>query len=216
MADQALFDRLRDLVVELKADETRAAAEEALERGASPQDIISLGLSKGMEIVGERFERREYFLPELMFSARVMKSVLELLRPLLAQGADESATNIVLGTVQGDVHYIGKNIVGAVLEGDGYTVFDLGEDIPPEEFVKKAVEVDAGIVAISALISTAVSKMAETIALLKENNVSARIIVGGAAVTSGSVENLGADAFGADAWAALREVRRLIGEGGQS
>jgi 5-methyltetrahydrofolate--homocysteine methyltransferase len=214
MADQALFDRLRDLVVELKADETRAAAEEALERGASPQDIISLGLSKGMEIVGERFERREYFLPELMFSARVMKSVLELLRPLLAQGADESATNIVLGTVQGDVHYIGKNIVGAVLEGDGYTVFDLGEDVPPEEFVKKAVEVDADVVGVSALISAAVSKMAETIAVLKENNVSARIIVGGAAVTSGSAENLGADAYGADAWAALRQVRRLIKEGG--
>lgn len=214
MADQALFDRLRDLVVELKADETRAAAEEALERGASPQDIISLGLSKGMEIVGERFERREYFLPELMFSARVMKSVLDLLRPLLAQGADESATNIVLGTVQGDVHYIGKNIVGAVLEGDGYTVFDLGEDVPPEEFVKKAVEVDADVVGVSALISAAVSKMAETIAVLKENNVSARIIVGGAAVTSGSAENLGADAYGADAWAALRQVRRLIKEGG--
>jgi 5-methyltetrahydrofolate--homocysteine methyltransferase len=214
MADQALFDRLRDLVVELKADETRAAAEEALERGASPQDIISLGLSKGMEIVGERFERREYFLPELMFSARVMKSVLELLRPLLAQGADESATNIVLGTVQGDVHYIGKNIVGAVLEGDGYTVFDLGEDVPPEEFVKKAVEVDADVVGVSALISAAVSKMAETIAVLKENNVSARIIVGGAAVTSVSAENLGADAYGADAWAALRQVRRLIKEGG--
>ncbi len=214
MADQALFDRLRDLVVELKADETRAAAEEALERGVSPQDIISLGLSKGMEIVGERFERREYFLPELMFSARVMKSVLELLRPLLAQGADESATNIVLGTVQGDVHYIGKNIVGAVLEGDGYTVFDLGEDVPPEEFVKKAVEVDADVVGVSALISAAVSKMAETIAVLKENNVSARIIVGGAAVTSVSAENLGADAYGADAWAALRQVRRLIKEGG--
>lgn len=214
MADQALFDRLRDLVVELKADETRAAAEEALERGVSPQDIISLGLSKGMEIVGERFERREYFLPELMFSARVMKSVLDLLRPLLAQGADESANKIVLGTVQGDMHYIGKNIVGAVLEGDGYTVFDLGEDVPPEEFVKKAVEVDADVVGISALISAAVSKMAETIAVLKENNVSARIIVGGAAVTSGSAENLGADAYGADAWAALRQVRRLIKEGG--
>lgn len=214
MADQALFDRLRDLVVELKADETRAAAEEALERGVSPQDIISLGLSKGMEIVGERFERREYFLPELMFSARVMKSVLDLLRPLLAQGADESATKIVLGTVQGDMHYIGKNIVGAVLEGDGYTVFDLGEDVPPEKFVKKAVEVDADVVGISALISVAVSKMAETIAVFKENNVSARIIVGGAAVTSGSAENLGADAYGADAWAALRQVRRLIKEGG--
>lgn len=214
MADQALFDRLRDLVVELKADETRAAAEEALERGVSPQDIISLGLSKGMEIVGERFERREYFLPELMFSARVMKSVLDLLRPLLAQGADESATKIVLGTVQGDMHYIGKNIVGAVLEGDGYTVFDLGEDVPPEKFVKKAVEVDADVVGISALISAAVSKKAETIAVFKENNVSARIIVGGAAVTSVSAENLGADAYGADAWAALRQVRRLIKEGG--
>jgi 5-methyltetrahydrofolate--homocysteine methyltransferase len=213
MADQAVFDRLRDLVVELKADETRAATEEALARGISPQDIISLGLSKGMEIVGERFESREYFLPELMLSAKVMKSTLDLLKPLLAKGADESAGRIVLGTVQGDMHYIGKNIVSAVLEGDGYIVFDLGEDIPPEEFVKKAVEVDADVVGISALISTAVSKMAETIVLLKENNVSARIIVGGAAVTSGSLANLGADAYGADAWAALRQVRRLMGEG---
>ena len=166
-----IFNRLKDLVVSLNEAEVAKVTRDALEDGVLPQDIISEGLAKGMEEVGERFERREFFLPELMLSAKVMKSALDILRPRLIGGGHDSAGKIVLGTVQGDVHHIGKNIVGAVLEGDGFEVYDLGEDVPPEEFVKKAQEVKADIVGISALISIAVSKMSETITVLKENKI---------------------------------------------
>jgi 5-methyltetrahydrofolate--homocysteine methyltransferase len=189
------------------------ATREALEAGDSPQDIISEGLSRGMEEVGERFERREFFLPELMLSAKVMKTALDILRPHITEKSQKSAGRIVLGTIQGDVHYIGKNILAAVLEGEGFTVFDLGEDVPPEDFVSKAEEVQPQVIGISALISTAVSKMAEAIIMFREHGLAAKIIVGGAAVTKTSVETIGADAYGKDAWAGLKEIRKLINGG---
>jgi 5-methyltetrahydrofolate--homocysteine methyltransferase len=114
----------------------------------------------------------------------------------------------VLGTVQGDIHSIGKNVVAAVLEGDGYEVHDLGDDVPPEKFIAKAREVDADIVGLSALISVAVSKMAETIALSRESGLRAKIIVGGAALTQESADAVGADAYGNDAWVGLRRIVR--------
>jgi len=153
-------------------------------------------------------------VPELLLSARAMQAALEILRPHLGEGGESSPGTVVLGTVQGDVHEIGKNIVGVVLEGDGFAVHDLGEDVAPRLFVEKAKEVDADIVGMSALISLAVSKMAETVALLKESGFAGSTLVGGAAVTRETAETIGADAFAPDAWEALRWVRRLAkGEG---
>jgi 5-methyltetrahydrofolate--homocysteine methyltransferase len=213
MLDPRISIRLKELVLNLDGSGVEKATREALEAGNSPQDIISDGLSRGMEEVGERFERREFFLPELMLSAKVMKAALDILRPHIAEKNQQSAGRIVLGTIQGDVHYIGKNILAAVLEGEGFTVFDLGEDVPPEDFVGKAEEVQAQVIGISALISTAVSKMAEAIILLRELGLAAKIIVGGAAITKTSVETIGADAYGKDAWAGLKEIRKLISGG---
>lgn len=210
MLDPRIATRLKELVLNLDRAGVEKATREALEAGDSPQDIVSEGLSRGMEEVGERFERREFFLPELMLSAKVMKAALDILRPHITEKNQESAGRIVLGTIQGDVHYIGKNILAAVLEGEGFTVFDLGEDIPPEDFVSKAEEVQAQVIGISALISSAVSKMAEAIIMLREHGLAAKIIVGGAAITKTSVETIGADAYGKDAWAGLKEIRKLI------
>ncbi|MBL7176067.1 MAG: corrinoid protein [Desulfobacteraceae bacterium] len=213
MLDPRISTRLKELVLNLDRAGVEKATKEALEAGDSPQDIISEGLSRGMEEVGERFERREFFLPELMLSAKVMKAALDILRPHITEKNQKSAGRIVLGTIQGDVHYIGKNILAAVLEGEGFTVFDLGEDVPPEDFVSKAEEVQPQVIGISALISTAVSKMAEAIIMLREHGLTAKIIVGGAAVTQTSVETIGADAYGKDAWAGLKEIRKLINGG---
>jgi 5-methyltetrahydrofolate--homocysteine methyltransferase len=213
MLDPRISTRLKELVLNLDRAGVEKAIKEALEAGDSPQDIISEGLSRGMEEVGERFERREFFLPELMLSAKVMKAALDILRPHITEKNQKSAGRIVLGTIQGDVHYIGKNILAAVLEGEGFTVFDLGEDVPPEDFVSKAEEVQVQVIGISALISTAVSKMAEAIIMLREHGLAAKIIVGGAAVTKTSVETIGADAYGKDAWAGLKEIRKLINGG---
>ena len=153
-----------------------------------------------MERVGEGFEQGEFFVPELLLSARAMRAALEVLRPHLGAGGRSSAGTVVLGTVQGDVHKIGKSIVGVVLEGDGFRVHDLGEDVPPRLFVDKAQEVDADVVGLSALISLAVSKMAETVSLLKQSGFAGSVIVGGAAVTPATADTIGADAFAPDAW----------------
>jgi len=210
MAEVELFDRLQQLVLKLDQGGVEETVREALAAGLSPQDIISKGLAPGMELVGRGYEEGELFVPELMLSARATLAALDLLRPHLAGQGLGPPGKIVLGTVQGDIHHIGKNIVSVVLEGDGFEVHDLGEDVPPQEFVDKAREVGADVVGISALISLAVSKMAETIAILKQSGIPAKVIVGGAAVTRETAENIGADAYGNDAWEALRRVRRLV------
>ena len=210
MAEGELLDRLQQLVLKLDQAGVVETTREALAAGLSPQDIISKGLAAGMELVGQGYEEGELFVPELMLSARATLAALELLRPHMAGQGMGPPGKIVLGTVQGDNHDIGKNIVGIVLEGDGFEVHDLGGDVPPQEFVDKALEIGADVVGLSALISLAVSKMAETVAILRESGISAKVIVGGAAVTSDTAEAIGADAYGRNAWEALRRVRRLV------
>jgi len=204
-----VIERLRDQIASVDHAGVEQTTLAALAAGASAQQIIAEGLGPGMEIVGRKFEEGEYFVPELLLSARAMQSALDLLRPHLERSGGTSPGTIVLGTVQGDVHEIGKNIVGIVLAADGFEVHDLGEDVPPRDFLSKARELGADVVGMSALISLAVSKMAETVSILKEGDFKGRIIVGGAALTRESAESIGADAFAADAWDALRKVRGL-------
>jgi methanogenic corrinoid protein MtbC1 len=209
MAHAEFFERLRERVLGLDTEGVQRITREALDAGVSAQEIVSEGLAPGMDRVGEGYEQGEFFVPELLLSARAMQAALEILRPHLGAGDGSSPGTVVLGTVQGDVHEIGKNIVGIVLEGDGFEVHDLGEDVPPREFLEKAKAVDADVIGMSALISLAVSKMAETVALLKESDFGGSVIVGGAAVTRETAETIGADAFAADAWEGLRRVRGL-------
>jgi 5-methyltetrahydrofolate--homocysteine methyltransferase len=208
-APNELIERLREQIASIDCAGVEQTTLAALDAGASPQLIIAKGLGPGMEAVGKKFEEGDYFIPELLLSARAMQSALDLLRPHLEGSGGASPGTIVLGTVQGDVHQIGKSIVNTVLAADGFEVHDLGEDVPPRDFVRKAVELGADVVAMSALISLAVSKMAETIALLRESDFEGRVIVGGAALTHESAEEIGADAFAADAWDGLRRVRSL-------
>jgi len=210
MANGELLDRLQQLVLNLDQAGVEETTRKALAAGLSPQDIISKGLAAGMELVGQGYEEGELFVPELMLSARATLAALEILRPHMAGKGMGPPGKIVLGTVQGDNHDIGKNIVGIVLEGDGFEVHDLGGDVPPQEFVDKALEIGADVVGLSALISLAVSKMAETVTILRESGISAKVIVGGAAVTSDTAEVIGADAYGRNAWEALRRVRGLV------
>ena len=210
MADGELLDRLQQLVLKLDQVGVEETTREALAAGLSPQDIIAKGLAAGMELVGQGYEEGELFVPELMLSARATLAALEILRPHLAGQGLGPPGKVVLGTAQGDIHDIGKNIVGIVLQGDGFEVHDLGGDVPPQEFVDKAQEVGADVVGISALISLAVSKMAETVAMLRQSGIPAKVIVGGAALTPNTAETIGADAYGRDAWEALRCVRRMV------
>jgi methanogenic corrinoid protein MtbC1 len=209
-ATAELIERLREQIVAIDHAGVEQTTSAALDAGASAQQIIVEGLGPGMEAVGKRFEEGDYFVPELLLSARAVQSALDLLRPHLESSGGTSPGTVVLGTVQGDVHQIGKNIVGVVLAADGFEVHDLGEDVPPRDFLSKAKELGADVVGMSALISLAVSKMVETLAMLKESDFKGQVIVGGAALTRESAEGIGADAFAADAWEALRKVRSLV------
>lgn len=215
MSSAQTFSQLKELIIRLDIEGVKQATQDALAQGLSPQDIISQGLAKGMEVIGEKFERREVFLPELMISATATKSALSILEPHLIKAGDKGAGKVVVGSAQGDIHDVGKNLLSAVLQGAGFQVFDLGVDVPPDEFAKKAKEVNADVIGISALISGAVSKMAETISLLKDNNIRVKTLVGGAAITQQTAETMGADAYGKDAWEGVRKVQLLMKGGGE-
>lgn len=210
MSDSEVFARLQRSITSLDLERVKKETQEALDAGITPRDIISHGLARGMTEIGEKFERRECYLPELMLSARSMKAALAILQPTMISGGDQPAGKILLGTVQGDLHDVGKNIVGAVLQSEGFEVRDLGIDVPPEEFAAEAIEFGADVVGLSALVSISVSKMAETIMVLKERNVPAKVIIGGAATSQQTAESLGADAYGKDAWDGAREIERLV------
>jgi methanogenic corrinoid protein MtbC1 len=204
-----LYELMKEQILAFNEDELLKTIDDAINSGISPADIISKGLSPGLEIVGDKFETGEFFLPELMLSGSIMKRVLDKIRPHMSSSAGVPSKKVLIGTVEGDIHHIGKNIVTAVLEGDGYEVHDLGEDVPSAAFLDKARELDPDIIAMSALISVSVSKMAETIATLKDNNIRIPVVVGGAAVTEKNAKSIGADGYGFDAWQGLRLIRKL-------
>ena len=206
-----LYELMKEHILAFDEEELLNTIDDAMNLGISPADIISKGLSPGLEIVGEKFVAGEFFLPELRLSGNIMKRVLDKIRPHMLSSAGRPSKKVLIGTVEGDIHCIGKNIVTAVLEGDGYEVYDIGEDVPPAAFLEKAGELDPDIIAMSALISISVSKMAETIAVLKENGIRAPIVVGGAALTEKNAKTIGADGYGFDAWQGLRIIRKLTG-----
>jgi len=207
--NDSFFDAMKEQLLAFNEQALLSVVGQALDQGVSPSDIISNGLSPGLEIIGQQFEKGEYFLPELMLSGNIMKNALEKIRPYMTGTDSKVSGNVLLGTAEGDIHNIGKDIFGAVLEGDGYKVHDLGVDVSPQKFIDKAIELNPDIIGISALISVAVSKIAETIALLKENGIQAKVIVGGAALTEDNSKTIGADGYGANAWQGLRITRKL-------
>ncbi|MGD8835197.1 MAG: cobalamin-dependent protein [Desulfobacteraceae bacterium] len=206
MSDQ-LFELIQQQITALNEKKLLEAVDEALSQGINPVDIISKGLSMGLEAVGDNFEKGEFFLPELILSGEIMKKAIDKLRPLMVSEEKPSAGKVLLGTIEGDIHYIGKNIFSAVLEGDGYEVHDLGVDVPPVVFLEKAKEIGPDIIGMSALISIAVSKIAEAVNLLRDNEIQSKVLVGGAALTEQNAKTIGADAYAFDAWQGLRLVR---------
>ena len=205
------FTEIMDQVLAFNEAALLEAVEAALQQGVNPADIISKGLSPALETIGAKFEEGEYFLPELMLSGNIMKLALEKIRPFMVSEDGTSSGRVIMGTIEGDIHHIGKNVFISVLEGDGYEVHDLGEDVAPAVFLQKAQELKPDIIGISSLISTGVSKMAEAISLLKDSRIESKVIIGGAAVTEENAQLVGADGYGFDAWQGLRMVRKMTG-----
>jgi 5-methyltetrahydrofolate--homocysteine methyltransferase len=198
----------------LTGDAARAVeiAKEALEAGSDPQAMVNEQMIPAMDEAGRRFENNEFFVPELLIAGRAMKGALELLRPLLAQQGVEPVGRVVVGTVKGDLHDIGKGLVASMLEGGGFDVIDLGVDVPAEKFATEAVEHNADIIAVSALLTTTMVGMKNVVEAACEAGLQdrCRIIIGGAPVTQQFADSIGASGYAPNASASVQLARSIV------
>lgn len=212
---QELFKQMSQAVIEGDDDQAAALAQQALDQGVPPLDAINKGFTPGMDVVGELYSTGEYFLPDLILGGEAMKAALTVLEPALkaAGQAREVLGTVVLGTVKGDIHEIGKSLVGSMLAANGFEVFDLGIDIEATEFVAKAREYKADIVALSALLTTTMLHQRDVIQHLAEAGLRDRVkvMVGGSPVTQGWADDIGAEGFAEDAAGAVVVAKRLMG-----
>jgi len=190
-----------------------ALVRRALEQRRTPLEILNDGLVAGMNVIGEQFRLREIFLPDVLMAARALNAGLDLLNPLLASEGAPRAGRVVLGSVHGDLHDIGKNLVGIMLKGAGFEVVDLGNDVPAERFVAAADESGASVIGLSALLTTTMPVMKDVVSLVRARGLGGRVkvIVGGAPVSEAWAREIGADAYGYDASSAVERVRALVG-----
>ncbi|HEX6973560.1 MAG TPA: corrinoid protein [Vicinamibacterales bacterium] len=192
-------------------DRVASLVQDAIASGLPAEQILNAGLIAGMNVVGEQFRLREIFLPDVLMAARAMYAGLDLLKPLLARDGVPVAGRIVLGSVQGDLHDIGKNLVAIMLKGAGFEVIDLGHDVPADRFVDAAIQHDASIIGLSALLTTTMPVMEEVVGLVRTRGLAGRVrvIVGGAPVSEEWAREIGADAYAFDAANAVERVRAL-------
>jgi corrinoid protein of di/trimethylamine methyltransferase len=204
--------KLYEAILNGNAKEAAAAVQRALCQGSDALHLVTQHMIPAMDEVGRRFECEEYFVPELLLSGRAMKAALELIRPLLAASGAQPTGRVVIGTVKGDLHDIGKNLVASMLEGGGFEVTDLGADVPPERFVQVVKSKKADIVALSALLTVTMPAMRTTIEALREAGVrdSVKVIVGGAPVTQQYAAEIGADGYSENATGAVNLARNLV------
>jgi 5-methyltetrahydrofolate--homocysteine methyltransferase len=207
----AELTKLRDAILNGDAKGAVAITKQALDENEDPQELVTKHMIPAMDEMGRRFETGDCFVPELLISARAMKAVLELVRPLLAAKGAEPLGRVVIGTVKGDLHDIGKNLVASMLEGAGFVVADLGVDVPPEKFVAEARDKKAQLVALSALLTTTMPYMKTVIEALKTAGMreQVKVIVGGAPVTQRYADEIGADGYSDNANGAVGLARRL-------
>ncbi|MHC4702733.1 MAG: cobalamin-dependent protein [Planctomycetota bacterium] len=177
---------------------------------AAPKSVLDDGLIAGMDVIGARFKKNEVYIPEVLIAARAMKMAMEILEPELAKAGVEPVGKFLIGTVQGDLHDIGKNLVAMMLKGAGFEVVDLGVDVDPEKFVEQVKAADANVVGMSALLTTTMPGMEKTLKALRDANVSAKIMVGGAPVTQDYADRIGADGYAADAASAVDVAKSLV------
>ena len=208
------LQKLHEAILNGDAKTAVAVTKEALDGGASPLELVTKYMVPAMDEVGRRFECEEYFVLELLIAARAMKGSLELIRPLLAAQGAQPAGRVAIGTVKGDLHDIGKNLVASMLEGGGFEVIDLGADVAPEKFVD-AVQKGANVVCLSALLTVTMPSMKTTIEALRVAGVRDRVkvLVGGAPVTPQYAKEIGADGYGENANSAVALTRKLLAEG---
>jgi len=201
--------QLTEAIKNGKRKDAKKATQEALDQNIDPQSILD-ALTIGMDDVGRRFRANEIFVPEVLVAARAMNTSMSLLEPVLVDSGIKPEFTVVIGTVEGDLHDIGKNLVAMMLKGSKFNVIDLGTDVSPQAFVDAVQEHGAQIVCLSALLTTTMPAMKDTVALLKEKGISAKVMVGGAPVTQDFCNEIQADGYSADAASAVDLARSLV------
>jgi 5-methyltetrahydrofolate--homocysteine methyltransferase len=204
--------QISNAVIEGRVKDIPGLTNTALSSGLTAKDILDKGLMPGMDVIGAEFKKGKKFVPEVLLSARTMQASLDILKPLLAQAGEKMAGKVIIGTVKGDLHDIGKSLVGMMLEGAGFEVVNLGKDVPPEKFVDAVKKEKPDIVAMSALLTTTMRSMGHTVTALKEAGLreTVKIMIGGAPVTADFAKQIGADAYAANAPAAAELAKKLI------
>ncbi len=204
------FKGIAETLIEGNAEKVKELVQAAVDENAEPKQILDQGLIAGMEVVGVRFKNCEIYVPEVLVSARAMHAGMDILEPLLAASGVKAKGTFVLGTVKGDLHDIGKNLVGMMLKGAGWKVVDLGVDIDADKFVEAALSEDADVVGLSALLTTTMVNMKSVIELAKTKDCKARFVVGGAPLTKSYADEIGADGYAPDAATAVEIVQSMI------
>ncbi|MGV8124467.1 MAG: corrinoid protein [Candidatus Xenobiia bacterium LiM19] len=216
MSQEELFQSMKKSIVEGNVEEARKLAEKSLKEGVDARDSITSGFTPGIEKVGELWEEGEYFLPELVVASDAMKAALSILEPTLSSGRGEHMRGtIVIGTVEGDIHDIGKSLVGAIMAANGFHVIDLGVDVPVQRFVDKAKESGAQAIGLSALLTTTMINQKRVIEILEKEGIrkSVKVLVGGAPVSKEWAQRIGADDAPGDAFEAVSSLIKLLAEG---
>lgn len=210
------MDQLKEIaesLVEGQADRVRELTQAAIDAHTNVEEILNEGLIAGMNVVGDQFKREEIYLPEVLFAARAMKAGMDLLEPLLLTAKTKPKGKIILGTVAGDVHDIGKNLVAVMLKGAGFEVTDLGVGVAAEQFIEAAKQQGARLIGMSALLGTTMQNMRTTIEALEAEGLKGQIktMIGGAIVTQSFADKIGADGYAPDAGSAVDKARELSG-----
>ena len=211
----AILEEISSFLQKGRAPKVKELVQQALDEGVPPQEILEKGLLDGMSIVGEKFKNNEVFVPEVLVAARAMNAGVAILKPYLVEAGVESKGTAVIGTVKGDLHDIGKNLVKIMREGSGIEVVDLGVDVAPEKFVEAALHQNCGIIACSSLLTTTMQEMRDVVRLAEEMGIRGRvkILVGGAPISQSFCDEIGADAYTEDAASAAREAASLLRRG---
>lgn len=207
MAD---LNALSEAVIKGDQDKAQELTKAALEEGVAAKSVLDDGLVKGMDTIGARWKRNEVYIPEVLIAARAMKNAMTVLEPELTKAGVKSAGKFLIGTVQGDLHDIGKNLVAMMLKGAGFDVIDVGIDVPSEKFVEQAKASGAQIIGMSALLTTTMPAMEKTLKAMKDSGIDAKVVIGGAPVTQEYADKIGADGYAADAASAVDMVKQMI------
>ena len=208
--EQELIKGLQEAVINYKADDAKKLADEAIKEGANAYRMTMEGLAGGMEVVSEKFDSHEYFVPETLLCAKALYAALDILKPHIKTDEAGAKGQVVLGVMQGDVHDLGKNLIKSIFESAGWTVHDLGRDVPLQKFVEEQLRTDSDIVMLSAMMTTSMVGMKKLIPKIKEKNPNVKIMIGGAPISEKTVEEYGADSTADNAPNALQEAMTML------